>query len=125
MVACSQQKQFENIVWSDGIGFSELAPNAEVKGSSEIVIIEENSKFAYVITYGDASLTLEFGLVSIDGTEYTKRITGGSDYGFWENIPRGTYYLFVRNSGDYTNLPAYQDGSVSFTATGAINYHIE
>ena len=89
------------------------------------MIIEENSKLAYVITYGDASLTLEFGLVAIDGTEYAKRITGGSDYGFLENIPTGIYYLFVRNSGDYTDLPAYQDGSVSFTATGAINYHIE
>lgn len=125
LVGCSQEKQFENMEWLDGIGFSELAPNTEIKSSSEITITEENAKLAYIITYGEADLTLEFGLVATNGKEYVKQIVGGSDYGFIENIPAGTYYLIVRNSGDYTSFTSYQDGSMSYSATGAINYSIE
>ena len=125
LVSCSQDHQFENKEWLDGIVFSELAPNAEVMSSSEITITEENAKLAYFITYGEADLTLEFGVVATDGKEYVKEIVGGNDYGFIENIPVGAYYLIVRNSGDYTAFASYQDGSVSYNATGAINYSIE
>jgi len=121
---CSKDRKFNNTEWLDGIGFS-LAPNAEAKNNSEITITEENAKLAYIITYGAADLTLEFGLISTEGKEYVKEVTGGSDYGYIENIPIGTYYFVVRNSGDYTSFSTYQDGSVSYTATGAINYAIE
>ena len=139
LVGCNQDKQLENTElsnevgfvelapnkeWLDGIGFVELAPNTEIKSSSEITISKEDAKLAYVITYGEADLTLEFGLVATDGKEYVKEIVGGHDYGFIENIPDGTYYLIVRNIVDYTTFPN-RDESVSCNATGAINYRIE
>ena len=40
------------------------------------------------------------------------------------DIPAGRYDIFVRNSGDYSQLPAYQDGSISYAATGAVNIWI-
>ena len=125
IVGCTNQDKFQNVEWTDGIGFSELAPNQEVTSSSEITVSNENAKLAYIITYGPADLTLEFGLGAADGTEYVKEIVGGTDYGYFENIPSGTYFLVVRNSGDYTAYPSYQDGSENYSATGAINFRIE
>ena len=131
LVGCGQQEQNEpnnnndNIEWVDGIAFVELAPAAEAKSSDEITITGANPKFAYSITYGRAGLTLEFGLIAVDGTEYVKEIIGGGEMGYIENIPAGTYYLVVRNSGDYTNLPSYQNGAESYNATGALNYSVE
>ena len=132
LVGCGHQEQngdpsnkIDNIEWVDGIAFVELAPDDEAKSSGEITITGDNSKFAYSITYGRAGLTLEVGLIAADGTEYVKEIVGGSEMGYIENIPAGTYHLIVRNSGDYTNLPSFQNGSASYNATGAINYSIE
>ena len=137
LVGCGQQEDMqkeqniepsnivENIEWIDGVTFIELAPDAEAKSSGVITITGENAKLAYSITYGRAALTLEFGLIAADGTEYVKEIIGGSEMGYIENIPAGTYHLVVRNSGDYTSLPSYQNGSASYKATGAINYGVE
>ena len=61
---------------------------------------------------------------AVDGTEYSREIIGGSEIGLIENIPAGTYHLFVRNSGDYSDLLAYQNKSMSYNATGAMNYAI-
>ena len=109
----------------NGIAFIELAPAAEAKSTDEITITGKNAKFVYSITYARPILTLEFGLIAVDGTEYVTEIIGGGRTGSIENIPAGTYYLVVRNSGDYTNLPSYQNGAESYNATGALNYSIE
>lgn len=79
----------------------------------------------YSITYARPVLTLEFGLIAVDGTEYVTEIIGGGRTGSIENIPAGTYYLVVRNSGDYTNLSSYQNGAERYNATGVLNYSIE
>ena len=135
IVGCGQQEQNNNpnnisdnnnsIEWVDGIAFVELAPADEAKSSEEITLTGEKSEFAYSITYARPGLTLAFGLIAADGTEYVKEIAGGSDVGYIENIPAGTYRLIVRNSGDYTNFPSYQDGTENYNATGAINYSVE
>ena len=110
---------------SSGFVFMELAPAAEAKSTDEITITGKNAKFVYSITYARPVLTLEFGLIAVDGTEYVTEIIGGGRTGSIENIPAGTYYLVVRNSGNYTNLPSYQNGAESYNATGALNYSIE
>ena len=110
-------------VWTGGVSFAELAPGEEIT-CSEKIVISPNEKFRYAVTYNRASLILEIGLKSPDGTEYSQTITGGSDYKTFENVPAGTYELFVRNSGDYSEFPAYKDGSVSYSATGSINFTI-
>ena len=92
---------------------------------SEKIIISPDEVFRYSITYSRPSLVLEFGLKSSDGAEYSKTITGGDDHGVIENVPAGTYELFVRNSGDYSELPAYKDGTLSYSATGCINFLLE
>ena len=110
--------------WLDGIGFGELSPGEEIKSSSEIIIDADNSTIQFVITYSRSGLVLEYGLQTEDGTEYSRKVVGGSDIGTIKDIPKGTYFLFVRNSGDYSELPAYQDKSITFSATGAINYYL-
>lgn len=110
--------------WLDGVTFIDLVPGEEVKSSTEVIVKNDNTIFQYSITYGRAALTLEYGLQAVDGTEYSREIIGGSEIGLIENIPAGTYHLFVRNSGDYSDLPAYQNKSMSYNATGAMNYAI-
>lgn len=115
---------FNSTKWLDGVTFIDLAPGEEVKSSTEVIVKNDNAIFQYSITYGRAALTLEYGLQAVDGTEYSREIIGGSEIGLIENIPAGTYHLFVRNSGDYSDLLAYQNKSMSYNATGAMNYAI-
>lgn len=110
--------------WTGGVSFAELAPGEEI-ARSEKIVISPNENFRYAVTYNRASLILEIGLRSPDGTEYSRTITGGSDDATIENVPAGTYELFVRNSGDYSAFPAYKDGTVSYSATGCINFLLE
>jgi len=110
--------------WRDGIAFTNLSPGAEETSQSEIVIEDDNSTFLYSITYARTGLDLTYGLRAISGTEYSQETSGGYAWGVIENIPAGTYQLFVRNSSDYSDLNAPEDNSSSFDASGAINYHI-
>ncbi len=115
---------FSDTIWTEGISFIDLAPGKNMT-RSEKIIISPNEVFRYSITYSRPSLVLEFGLKSSDGTEYSKTITGGDDHGVIENVPAGTYELFVRNSGDYSEYPAYKDGTLSYSTTGCINFLLE
>lgn len=110
--------------WLDGIAFVELAPGEEIKSPAEIIVDADNSTIQFVITYARSGLTLEYGVQAEDGTEYSREIVGGNDAYAMKDIPAGTYFLFVRNGGDYSDLPAYKDKSISFNATGAINYYL-
>ena len=111
--------------WLDGIAFVDLAPGEEMKSPSKITVDVDNSTIQFVITYSRLGLTLKYGLQAEDGTEYSRETVGGNDTNAIKNIPAGTYFLFVRNNGDYSDLPAYQDQTMSFNATGAINYRFE
>ena len=109
--------------WTDGLSFSGLAPGGEAVRSEAVQIPEGGADFIYTITYARPSLTLEAGLRGIDGTEYHQRVEDGDAHGTLEDIPAGIYTLFVRNVGDYTHFPSYQDGSGDYAATGAINFY--
>ncbi len=111
--------------WLDGISFSNLAPGEESVRSEKIEITSDGADFAYRLTYGRQNLTLTFGLRGADGTEYSREVVGGSDQGVIENIPIGSYDLFVRNSGDYSDFPAYINQTESYDATGAIVISID
>lgn len=125
---CSKANiDYNQIEWLDGIGFSNLSPGIEATSDEEISINSNKDIFIYAITWGDQDLTLEFGLRSADGTEYSVEYTGGSAQGTIDNLPVGTYLVFVRNSGDYSGLPSFENPeayNVSFDATGCINYTI-
>jgi len=73
-------------------------------------------------------LKLSYGLVDSNGKEYILEVVGGTGKGTFENIPAGTYHLFVRNS-DYSGVPAYENPAeypdVSFDATGVLLYKVE
>lgn len=111
----------------DGVSFVNLAPGEEVISSSAIHF-EENSSVMLFITWGAQDLFLEFGIRAEDGTEFFQEKQGGSSVLLIEDIPAGTYYLYVKNSDAYDGIPAHEkpdafDG-VSFDATGAMNYII-
>lgn len=114
--------------WNDGIAFDALAPNEEILSASEIVLEEPNSTVECTIGYARAGLTLTYGLIDDDGKEYSLDVVGGHGRGSFENLPEGSYRLFVRNS-DYSGVPAYENPEdfpdVSFNATGVINYKVK
>ena len=128
LAGCSKTNiDYNEIEWLDGIVFSNLSPGKEAMSDGEISINSNKEVFIYAITWGDQDLTLEFGLLSADGTEYSVEYTGGSAQGTIDNLPVGTYQVFVRNSGDYSGLPSFdnpEEYNVSFDATGCINYTI-
>lgn len=111
--------------WVDGIAFTDLKPNEEVLSDFEIRFENERNSLQYSITWARTGLTLEYGLLSSDGTQYYHSTAkGGEDNGQIDKIPAGSYRLFVRNT-DYTGVLAYDNPDlfpyVSFNATGAIN----
>ena len=115
-------------MWHDGVSFDALEPNEEIVSSFEISLNKESNSVLYSITWARTGLTLEYGLRSADGTEYCNAHAGGSGNGQFQNIPAGSYRLFVRNT-DYSGVPAYENPDlfpfVSFNATGAMNYKLE
>lgn len=112
------------ITWQDSIGFSELAPGEEIVSEDAIMIKEENSSMILAITWGRASLVLEYGIRSEDGNEYFQEKQGGSSILRITDIPAGNYHLYVRNSETYSGIPSYEKPeefpNVSFEATGAL-----
>jgi len=81
------------------------------------------------ITWGRASLVLEYGIRSDDGKAYFQEKQGGSSILRITDIPAGTYHLYVRNSDAYSGIPAYERpeelSDVSFEATGALLCSVE
>ena len=110
-----------------GLPFVNLSPGEEVVSSSAITF-EEDSSVMLFITWGAQDLVLEFGIRAEDGTEYFQEKQGGSSILLIEDIPAGTYHLYVKNSDAYSGIPAYENpddfDGVSFDATGAMNYRV-
>ena len=115
-------------MWHDGVSFDELEPDEEIVSSFEISLNKESNSVLYSITWARTGLTLEYGLRSADGTEYCNAHAGGSGNGQFQNIPAGSYRLFVRNT-DYSGVPAYENPDlfphISFNGTGVMNYKLE
>ena len=114
--------------WNDGIVFDALAPNEEKLSTFDIVLEESDSTVECTIGFSRTGLTLTYGLVCDDGKEYASDVVGGHGKETFENLPAGSYRLFVRNS-DYSGVPAYENPEafpdVSFDAMGVMNYRIK
>lgn len=110
-----------------GVSFVDLSPGKEVVSESTIKI-DKDSSIMLIITWGAQDLFLEFGVRDENGTAYFQEKQGGSSFLLIENIPAGSYYLYVKNSNAYDGIPAYENPDefkdVSFDATGALNYTI-
>ena len=119
----------DEIIWQDSIGFSELAPGEEIVSENAIIIEEDHSSMILAITWGRASLVLEYGIRSDDRKAYFQEKQGGSSILRITDIPAGTYHLYVRNSDAYSGIPAYERPEefpdVSFEATGALLCSVE
>jgi len=115
-------------MWYDGVSFDALEPNEEMVSPFEITLSKERNSVWFNITWARTGLTLAYGLRSSDGTEYCNTHAGGSGNGQFQNIPAGSYRLFVRNT-DYSGVPAYENPDlfpyISFNATGAMNYKLD
>lgn len=111
-----------------GLPFVNLSPGEEVVSSSAITFAENGSVMLF-ITWGAQDLFLEFGIRAEDGTEYFQEKQGGSSILLIEDIPAGTYRLYIKNSDAYNGVPAYENpdefAGVSFDATGAMNYKLQ
>ena len=115
-------------MWHDGVSFDALEPNEEMVSPFEITLNKKSNSVWFNITWARTGLTLEYGLRSSDGTEYCNAHAGGSGNGQFQNIPAGSYRLFVRNT-DYSGVPAYENPDlfpyISFNATGVMNYKLD
>ena len=72
----------------------------------EAIEIDTNGAILeYQLTYTSPTIILEVGLVARDGNEFSATIQDGTGTGSIENIPAGSYQLFVRNVGCISDLP--------------------
>ena len=117
-----------NEQWNDGISFEGLGPKEEMLSDFEIVLQAPYSTIKCTIGYARLGLILSYGLVDSNGDEYVLEAVGGTGKGTFEDLPAGTYHLFVRNS-DYSGVPAYEKPAkypdVSYDATGVLLYKIK
>lgn len=124
----SSDEEIDSEQWNDAISFEVLGPKEELLSTFEIILQAPYSTVKFSIGYARLGLKLSYGLVNSDGKEYILDVVGGTDKGTLENIPAGTYRLFVRNS-DYSGVPAYENPieypDVSFDATGVLLYRVE
>ena len=109
--------------WQDGISFSELAPGGEIVSPFEIVMEKNDSSLWLSITWTRNGQALEYGIRSEDGTAFFQEKQGGSSLLLVEEIPAGTYRLYVKNPETFNALPA-NESSESFNATGALVYSL-
>lgn len=114
--------------WNDGISFVGLGPKEEILSTFEIILHAPYTTIKCTIGHAPLGLKLSYGLVDSNGKEYILEVVGGTGKGTFEDIPAGTYRLFVRNS-DYSGVPAYENPAeypdVSFDATGVLLYKVE
>lgn len=113
----------DNTEWQDGIPFSGLAPGGEIVSPFEIVMEENDSSLWLSITWARSGLTLEYGIRSEDGISFFQKKQGGSSLLLIEDIPAGTYRLYVKNPDVHNELPA-NEGSEEFNAAGALLYSL-
>ncbi len=91
--------------WDDTLDFSGLAFQDTLISDRVCNLVGETSVMEYRLTYTSPTVILEVGLLGADGREFSQTIRGGSGAGTLQNIPAGTYRLFVRNTGRVSDLP--------------------
>ena len=122
-------EELENVNWQDGIVFQTLAPGEEVLSDFEIVIEENGSTLLLSVGWARAGLFMEYGIRAEDGTEYFQEKAGGHSRLQIDDIPAGTYRLYVKNSDAYHGLPSYEDPAlreeVGYSADGVMLYALK
>ena len=111
----------DDMEWQDGISFSDLAPGGEIVSPFEIVMEENDSSLWLSITWVRNGQALEYGIRSEDGTAYFQEKQGGSSLLLIEEIPAGTYRLYVKNPETFNAL-SENESAESVNVTGALVY---
>lgn len=81
----------------DGIDYQGLAPDQEVSGDRDLLLLADDTDIQIHTTYTPMGVEICIGLRSIDGTEYVETAKGGSVQTTIQDLPAGTYQIFVRN----------------------------
>ena len=89
----------ETTVFSLEMSFAGLEHGNTKFLKDTVEVMTDNVVFEYQLTYASPTITLEVGLLSDDGTEYSAAVADGNGEGKIKNIPAGTYRLFIRNTG--------------------------
>lgn len=89
----------ETTVFSLEMSFAGLEHGDTKFLEDTVEVMTDNVVFEYQLTYASPTITLEVGLLSDDGTEYSAAVADGNGEGKIKNIPAGTYRLFIRNTG--------------------------
>ena len=113
----------DDVEWQDGISFSDLAPGGEIVSPFEIVMEENDSSLWLSITWARNGQALEYGIRSEDGTAYFQEKQGGSSLLLIEEIPAGTYRLYVKNPETFNAL-SENESAESVNVTGALVYSL-
>lgn len=113
----------DDMEWQDGISFSDLAPGGEIVSPFEIVMEENDSSLWLSITWARNGQALEYGIRSEDGTAYFQEKQGGSSLLLIEEIPAGTYRLYVKNPETFNAL-SENESAESVNVTGALVYSL-
>lgn len=80
-------------VWS----FEDLKPGQTFYFPENIVLSGEESTITSQITYSEAGLTLEFGLIREDGRVFANAAEDGNLISTYQNFSGGVYTVFIRN----------------------------
>ncbi|MBQ6802491.1 MAG: hypothetical protein IJP05_05400, partial [Oscillospiraceae bacterium] len=86
----------ETTVFSLEMSFAGLEHGNTKFLEDTVEVMTDNVVFEYQLTYASPTITLEVGLLSDDGTEYSAAVADGNGEGKIKNIPAGTYRLFIR-----------------------------
>ena len=89
----------ETTVFSLEMSFAGLEHGDTKFLEDTVEVMTDNVVFEYQLTYASPTITLEVGILSDDGTEYSTAVADGNGEGKIKNIPVGTYRLFIRNTG--------------------------
>ena len=88
--------------------------------SSEATL-NDPAKRPFSITWARNGQALEYGIRSEDGTAYFQEKQGGSSLLLIEEIPAGTYRLYVKNPETFNAL-SENESAESVNVTGALVY---
>ncbi|MCI8529706.1 MAG: hypothetical protein HFH82_11245 [Lachnospiraceae bacterium] len=119
MVGCGEKRPE---TWMEGVTFVNLAPKEEVSRSEEIILTEDKTDLSFSVDYAHSGLKLKLGLRAADGTEYVQEVVGGHASGTFENLPAGTYVMFVQNMEEDEIYSSWQDNPEVYNVTGVLNF---
>ncbi len=91
--------------WNIAVDFSKLQLNHTTYSEETFLVLEDGAELPYHLTYTSACVILEVGVMAEDGSKICETIQHGYGVGTLQNIPAGSYRVFVRNIGYVNDLP--------------------